>query len=334
MKLQRLEVRNFRSIESEILDLGRDNVVLVGKDAQRKKAILEAAAIAVGSLFFHFRDVNSRNIRPSDVRQVENEKQYPVVIACEAQYSDRHLQWTRSLEKEGGGTTIKQASEIVHLSKEIQDRVMGGDSLILPAIAYYNLENIQKKHSNIKATRPKSRILGNACWFDAKLNNRYLWEWFKIMELIQRQNGVPRKTFIAVQSAIQNYDRHIENIYFDLHEDKLKVKETGKGDRELGTEERDRFLCLVADLAYRLAVLNPQLESDVVRLSPGIILIDNMNTVFSQNELLVKLMQLTNIFTNVQFVMSSDFSLPVLELETDIKFRMVDCSSGEYAKAA
>ena len=64
-------------------------------------------------------------------------------------------------------------------------------------------------------------------------------------------------------------------------------------------------LSMIADIAYRMAILNPQLFDDVLTQTPGVVLIDEVDLHLHplwQQRILKDLM---NIFPNVQFIVTT-----------------------------
>ena len=92
--------------------------------------------------------------------------------------------------------------------------------------------------------------------------------------------------------------------------DKCLIMETKRGDREermpvssLSDGERE-VINLVSDIAYRMAVLNPQMLSNITK-TPGIILIDEIDMHLHPRWQKTILQDLKRVFPNVQFIVTT-----------------------------
>ena len=90
------------------------------------------------------------------------QKQYPTYVTAEGDITDGK-EWKRSLNGNGGKTTIVDASVMKKKSRMFQDKLRKGDeSLILPIIAYYGTGRLWDNH---RARRVTSKDQFNACIF-------------------------------------------------------------------------------------------------------------------------------------------------------------------------
>ncbi len=67
MKINQIEIHNFRVFEHFTCEL-TDPGLIVGNNGSGKTSLMEALAIAAGSLFLGFDDIFSRNIHKEDVQ--------------------------------------------------------------------------------------------------------------------------------------------------------------------------------------------------------------------------------------------------------------------------
>ncbi len=70
MYLNSLELRNFRKFEELHIGFDRQLTVLVGDNGYGKSAVVDAAAIALGTFFMHIPQASQRSIRNTDARVV------------------------------------------------------------------------------------------------------------------------------------------------------------------------------------------------------------------------------------------------------------------------
>ena len=110
MYLSKLELRNFRKFEELHIEFDRQLTVLVGDNGYGKSAVVDAAAIALGTFFMYIPRVSQRSIRDADARvasravgsTIERRPQFPVIIRAEGSAYGRSLSWQRELRRDGG----------------------------------------------------------------------------------------------------------------------------------------------------------------------------------------------------------------------------------------
>ncbi|MEA5534055.1 AAA family ATPase [Crocosphaera sp. XPORK-15E] len=309
MRIDQLDIENFRGFENiNSFKLSPQFTVFIGDNCTGKTALLDALAVGIGSLFLGFNDVDSRHIRDDEVHRISYikgqiptlEPQYPVKISCvgliDNNYADLltyesrtpnlftntpTISWTRELTRKGGRTTRTDASDLIDFAKKIQKKVDKGEDIILPVIAYYGTGRLwlQKRERVVKTLKPGSRMTGYIDCLDAASNQKLMLSWLKTMEIAQIQRNEPMRGLRAVKEAIANCVDYWNIVKYDLLEDDLII--TSKNDeflpfRMLSDGVRN-MLAMVADIAYRTAVLNPQLEDKAVTETPGIVLIDEID---------------------------------------------------------
>lgn len=70
MKIQRIELQNFKCFEQKTFEFSDRFNVLIGDNATGKTAILDALAIGVGSFFLGIDNIKSRQIHTNEIRQI------------------------------------------------------------------------------------------------------------------------------------------------------------------------------------------------------------------------------------------------------------------------
>src|SRR3712207_6269382 len=108
MRIDRLELRNFRCFTERTFDFQPQFNVLIGENATGKTAILEARAITAGSWLLGFGGQKRRQTRTDDARLIGRslggettfESQFPVEIKVDGWLDDERLQWRRTLKRE------------------------------------------------------------------------------------------------------------------------------------------------------------------------------------------------------------------------------------------
>ncbi len=337
MKLHSLHLKNYRGFENYQIDFEDDLTVLVGENSSGKTSILEAAAVALGSFFIQLDGVDGLSISRSDAHAVchyvdgviDVQQQFPIAISASGSLLGEDVVWERSMDSSTGKTTRKQAKQLVQLSSRVNSRVASGDqSLELPLLAYYGTGRLWKRGSRNMGDIPiYSRLSGYDSCLDSGLDETKLLKWFKKMEIqeVQRMRAAdlqnPSRSFAAVKRALAHYfslvrECNAPEVLFNFDTDDLDVAyfdETGQPHKQGIRHMSDGYrtaMNMVADIAYRMAVLNPALQDEVLNAS-GVVLIDEVDLHLHpiwQQRVLKDLMVL---FPNLQFITTTHAPLVV-----------------------
>lgn len=331
MLLERITLHNFRGFEDLELTFHPNMTVLVGANGSGKSTILEAIATAVSTIFVKMDNLtaksiekNQANIKPIVTGSTkEVQEQYPVEISAVANVLNETIEWKRSLNSSKGKTTIIDAKNIIESGIGIQKRLrQGDDTLILPVISYYGTGRLwdyhREKQNNI--FKSSNRINGYVDCVDGTANIKLMMKWFAQMTVQKYQNkelglkDIPELE--AVYSAMEAcYKRITGNdtvkIQYSMATEEIEISYRNEKD-ELMRISIDQLsdgykgtISLVADIAYRMAVLNPQLFENICTETPGIVLIDEVDLHLHPSWQHRVLGDLAAIFPKVQFIVST-----------------------------
>ncbi len=215
------------------------------------------------------------------------------------------------------------AADVVRLSKEIQTRLRKGDtSLRLPLIAYYGVGRLWDYHRGKKTDilKTTTRTNGYIDCLHGTANIKLMMTWFHKMTIqkYQRQEqGVPPASGLqAVYQAMAecfkgSSEFHKVGILYNLNTNDLDLYYTDENKLRMRiplSQMSAGYKCtvsLIADIAYRMTNLNPQLGDDVLTETEGVVLIDeidlHLHPLWQQHILT----DLRRIFPKVQFILST-----------------------------
>lgn len=322
---------------SENLDMEfhKKLTVIVGSNGSGKTSILEGAAIAASSMFVKMDGLAGKKIDRSQAHlksysvgsTKDVQEQYPVIVtasACdETLISGDSIEWTRSLSSSTGQTLFGEAKEMTSLGVELQQKVRDGDtSVVLPILAYYGTGRLwdyhREKQSNVFETN--SRLNGYVNCMDGTANIKLMMNWFLKMTIQKYQNkeldlgDIPELE--AVYKAMETCYKRITGcdyvkMQYNMGTKTLDVAyrdDAGNIMRMPINQLSDGYkstISLVADIAYRMAVLNPQLLGDVCLQTDGIVLIDEVDLHLHPARQQQILKDLSTIFPKVQFIVTT-----------------------------
>ncbi|WP_019500114.1 AAA family ATPase [Pseudanabaena sp. PCC 6802] len=290
MKIHQLEVKNFRGFERETFRFSDRFNLLIGDNGSGKTAVLDALAIAAGTFSERFvglrhniYDDKSR-IRDTDIRQVNlkngqnlsREYQYPVEVSCQAVINDREISWTKSVVYNVRSIT----HEISIALQQIQAKVQAGEHITLPLIVYYGTGRLwqKKKRNEIELPNSIPRTFVYEDCLDPRSN--LILDWFKVVDIpfLQEQNAFVLLNVVEEALSICDVEGW-QSFTYNKREDNLIA--TAKDSRtfpfDMLSDGIRNMLGMVADIAFRAAVLNPHLGSEAARKTPGIVLIDEID---------------------------------------------------------
>ena len=328
MHIKSLTLKNYRCYEELQVDFNKEYTILVGVNGAGKSTILDAVSTALGSFIAGFDGITSNGITRDDAHRkmfelgsrVDTEEQYPVEISAICDFGEREISWTRSLHSKDGRTHISKAKEIMEYGSKLQKSVREGDkNIVLPLIAYYGTGRLymqKKQKKNTTEIEKFSRTTGYMDCLDSASNDKQMLQWFKQMTEIQlqEQSVVPELEVVkrAMEKCYTGVQNRTDRAKFEY---KLKSKEleieyrkdeiVEKLPMRLLSDGLKITISMVADIAYRMAVLNPQLLDNILEETTGVVLIDevDMHLHPAWQKRIVE--DLHYIFPKVQFIMTT-----------------------------
>lgn len=333
MKLKTLDLQNFRCFPSLHIDFHEQLTVLAGKNGSGKSSILEAAAIAVGvftnclgnknikSYALHIKDALRKYYEIGSNTDVQ--QQYPVLIDAHGTYDGKNVSWRRAIYSPKGSIRYsyhKDAREIIQISDEVVKSLRSGDQMLkLPIICYYGTRRLwasEKNKKNTENATTYTRTNGYIDSIDGAANDKLMLKWFKNMAIKQTQkNGAPIELQIVTQavekilSLISDYKDIIVEYNPDSEEiDIIYTDNAGEKNNIPLNQMSDGYKCtlsLIADIAYRMAMLNPQLQENILSQTEGIVFIDEIDLHLHPAWQQRILNDLQTIFPKVQFIVTT-----------------------------
>lgn len=285
MKINRIILENFKCFENEEFELSSPYTLIIGDNGKGKTAILDAIAVGISALLSAFDQTgSSRLFTEDDVRlarfQIGElstvEFQYPISVTCEGIFQKQKLTWTQSLA--GKNKKIKTDKTIDNISQELKQKVSNGENIILPLVVYYGTDRLWIPNQN---DNNQSGSKGYENCFHPDSNITWLIKWLKQEKMKAVRSEKRSDALEVVTSAIAEcmQDEDWQTITYDSV--KSEVLAEAKDGRllplRLLSAGQRNMLAMVADMAYRAAMLNPHLGKNAAKETPGIVLIDEID---------------------------------------------------------
>lgn len=312
MNIAHLHLKNFKCYKDLAFQFDPHFNLFIGENGSGKTSILEALTIAAGSWLLGIRGQDSRNFRKSDIRRTTqfsnkrylSEPQLPVVVEAEGTVSGQCLTWSRAIEYERGRTSTRGARSIRLLSEQASEHVMNGDRVILPLLSYYSAgrlwleprdstkgihvedeeevrqpQDFASVHEADQASYFISRLAGYRYSVDGRCNFRDLMNWM-IYERRGEVDEEERSPYLRnVLEAIADCLPEVDKVKVSLRRKELMVSFIERGwvpASELSDGYRV-MLAVVGDIAFKAALLNASISDDILRETPGVVMIDELD---------------------------------------------------------
>lgn len=324
MYLSNIQIKNFKGIKNADIDFSRSVNLIIGDNGTGKTSVLEAISVALGGFLSGIDGVNTIHFSKDEIRR-ENHLtgtgsnnivyQTPIcVTSClELDSGDKEHMEMHLFEFSRQKKSIKSSRSTVEprdICKAAQLMANNPHS-ILPVISYQSFSRVtnQKKDKwENPFSNDYSRIIGYVDCLEEAANDKMLTNWCKKMEQIAWQQEQPILEYEVVKKAVadfmkymQNekeitisYDKRTEELIYSDGEELLPIRLLSSGYRNL--------LGMVFDIAYRMAVLNPDLLEDITEKTPGIVLIDEIDMHLHPNWQWRVVDALKHTFPKVQFI--------------------------------
>lgn len=349
MQIHEIEIRNFRCFENFQAKFDDKLTVIVGDNGVGKSSLLDAVSIAVGTILTGFDGVAGYGISKDDALNksydmgsvVDLQPQYPVSIMARGIVGDREVLWKRELHSAQGRTTIADAKSMTEVSVDFQQRIRNGEHVILPLISYYGTGRLWAQKREKKAAAQLMKFIRQTGYMDclaAESNERLMRKWFEKMTIQAAQNGKAAPELMAVKYAIAKcfegitQHKNIEiQFNLDTHEIDILYDDQGKGRQRYPMKDLSdgykNTLSMIADIAYRMAVLNPWLLDNVLEQTPGIVLIDEIDLHLHPLWQQRIIGDLRDIFPKIQFIVSTHAPSVISSVK---KGNILVLSEGQY----
>lgn len=339
MKIKNIKLKNFRCFEELDIDLNERCNVIVGVNGAGKSTILDALAISIGTYFAKIPTAYSLPIQKEDILRksfltgsiISTEYQFPVVISTKGIVCGDHIEWEREINGLKNKTTVKNASSLIKIGHIQQQNIQNGNiDTILPIIAYYGTGRLYKKKNNRitkLGIKKSSRLDGYTDALSSGTNEKQLLRWFEDMTLIKIQEDREIPELKTVKTAIENCfeigNKDVSDVSINYSVKSKDIEVSYRKNNEIEKLPLHMFsdgiritLTMVADIATRMAKLNPQLLDNVLE-TPGVILIDEIDMHLHpswQSRIITSLLE---TFTNIQIITTTHSPIVISNIESE-----------------
>jgi predicted ATP-binding protein involved in virulence len=347
MRIDRLEITNFKKFSTYTIDLHPQFTLLVGDNGTGKTTILDALAIAAGVWLVNAPDStlsnSGRNILPAEIRLEAARKSgdrrtrlvewKPVQISTVGQIGESNVQWFRQINPKGSRTLNAGSKEVLEIINNLFKRDRSGENIWFPVIAYYGAGRAwlpsNKRDSKAKASSPSRRWDAFYDCFEERIRIADIQNWFQKEAIASvNQQGQMRSGYKVVESAILRCIPAADAIWFDPDrlEIFISIDNNPQPFSNLSAGKK-MMLATIADIAIKVvnqnaAFLTEELTIDdrvlplLLQQTPGLVLIDEIDVHLHPKWQRRVVNDLKTTFPSIQFVCTSHSPLIIGEVES------------------
>lgn len=339
MRLTKILIKNFKCFENETMDLHPRLNILMGNNGTGKTSLLEAFRILVGSLYLGFDkykeklempgiikdDIRlksiSRNLEPQIPTSVWASAAVDSAFIPSAERSghsseDYEISWSRSVETLGGKTTIRDAKEMMTVSRSIQEAVRRGDDVDIPLVAYFSTDRYKKERRDTDISKVGSRMRGYFNALDTTTNTKFFLDLYYTETLDELQNGTSSPLLAAVNAAVRRC-LDCQAMRYNLKSQELMMvyKDGDFLPFNLLSDGIRCTLAMVMEIAFRCYLLNPHLGEDAPAKTKGVVLVDEIDLHLHPSWQLHILNDLRAAFPEIQFIVTTHAPLVISRIQ-------------------
>lgn len=326
MRLDKISITNMRLVGEDARELNIDSaknvLILLGDNGFGKTTILDAIATTMAPYSAQFPGIADYQLSDLDVH-INRHGRRSKYLKINAEFSDNGVTMTSVRYRKGTQNPPKANYEqLKQAAIAKKDAILAGEAdFQLPIFAYYGTGRgqfqVPERRRGFQQAFERWDCYKSA--INPETDFKRFFGWFDLMEDQERRDReklwdknykspVLEAVRKALDTVVPNYKNpRIETRPLRFIMDRIDKTDNGEISHELRIEQLSEgykiVIAMVADLAARMTEANPDMENPLN--TSGIVLIDEVDLHLHprwQREILI---QLTEVFPNLQFIVST-----------------------------
>ncbi len=328
MKINTIEIQNFKGFENNTFSFNPNMTVLIGDNGKGKTSILEALSFVLGTFFIGVDGVPKRPLKQNEKRKIvfspeSFEIQLPFKINVQQTLLGKEYHYFRESVKEKGQPSYINAKPLIDKAKELTNQVRAGEKEVnLPLIAYYDTTRTTRKSEKIAYEKIKSKLKAYHNVLNLEKSKYAFLEWFKTQENVtgkKFKREIDDLLYKAFTKTITDMIPEWTDIQFNPRMDDI-VGQLKNGEwMSFGmlSDGYQNIIRIAADIAYRAITLNPHLGINAVKETDGVVLIDEIDMHLHPKWQKTVIADFKRTFPNIQFIVTTHSPFIVQSLKAD-----------------
>jgi predicted ATP-binding protein involved in virulence len=331
MRINSIELKNFRNFEAERFNFPSNFTVVIGENGKGKSSLLQGLRVAAATFLLGIDEAERYHIQKDDVRRVDLKSRFVPQknssFKATGIVAGQEIEWKRTLASYSGRTDVKDSSSLIEIAKELNEAVniRLEERVDLPLINYFSTARLwveSKQTFKLKRKGSKLRDGYARCLADRSDKTSPM-EWIKSAYWKKLKDKPESVLLEAVFKAIDICIPNWKPTEWDEDSDDLGgVLQAEQGDKHFVpmfflSDGLRTMAAMVAEIAYRCAVLNPHLGIDAVTQTKGIVLIDEIDMHLHPKWQQSVVSDLKQAFPNIQFIVTTHSPFIVQSLKAE-----------------
>ena len=349
--IKELTVTNYRKFEQKTFQLNPTMNVFAGKNGSGKTAALEAAVVMMGAYLSAYKtyvpsqyvfnlsgdsengDAHKKVLtsQQEDVLTAGGVAQYPCKVSCTAIWGEEsnEISFQRIIEKEGSRTKFNGKNpmqpKVVEWEEAISKADHSDEASILPLVLYlssarlWNENNSTKKKSLYGRTEAFNHCLDKK--HGAELAFGYIRKFKNIA--VEEREGKSFPAYDAILDAINEAfgdelspgERVIFSTRYERDIVALQMKDGTVVPFTSLSDGYRNVIKIIVDIATRMCILNPYQKENVLKNTPGIVVIDEIDLSLHPTWQRKIIGILKELFPKIQFICATHSPFIIQSLE-------------------
>lgn len=350
-RIKELTVTNYRKFEQKTFQLNPTMNVFAGKNGSGKTAALEAAVVMMGAYLSAYKtyvpsqyvfnlsgdpengDAHKKVLtsQQEDVLTAGGVAQYPCKVSCTATWGEEsnEISFQRIIEKEGSRTKFNGKNpmqpKVVEWEEAISKADHSDEASILPLVLYlssarlWNENNSTKKKSLYGRTEAFNHCLDKK--HGAELAFGYIRKFKNIA--VEEREGKSFPAYDAILDAINEAfgdelspgERVIFSTRYERDIVALQMKDGTVVPFTSLSDGYRNVIKIIVDIATRMCILNPYQKENVLKNTPGIVVIDEIDLSLHPTWQRKIIGILKELFPKIQFICATHSPFIIQSLE-------------------
>lgn len=323
MRIDRISLTNMRLVGEQtkelVLDSTKNVVILLGDNGFGKTTILDAMATIMAPYSAQFPGIADYQLSDLDVH-INRQGRRAKFLTVEAELSDNGIVM-RSVRYRKGTQTPPKANyeQMKQMAIAKKNAILAGEQNVeLPLFAYYGTGRgqfqVPERRRGFQQAFERWDCYKSA--INPETDFKRFFGWFDLMEDQERRDREKLRDFNYKSPVLNAVRRALSEIVTSYRNPKIETRplrfimdrvDQDGSTHELRIEQLSEgykiVIAMVADLAARMAEANPDMDNPLN--STGIVLVDEVDLHLHPRWQRDILSQLTKVFPNIQFVVST-----------------------------